>query len=202
MAERRKPVTRTATKAADKMSEPETLGPESLSRRERRERAAQRVEQAEAMKLFEAGRDVEGLRELKVGDTLSLVVESSPLFVVLHGTKIIGETDRIWKLEHGITLLKEGLRSPNPATKMQTYLSAHPDSLTGRYLEAEWVVQRAANDALTSAAVLMAYAPTAGSAQEYANEEAAHLQEVAGKIQEGFDAAYRLADELREAVEK
>ena len=72
----------------------------------------------------------------------------------------------------------------------------------GRYLEAEWVVQRAANAALTSAAVLMAYAPTAGSVQEYANEEAAHLQEIAGKLQEGFDAAYRLADELREAAEK
>lgn len=200
MAERRKPVTRTATKAADKMSTPETLGPESLSRRQRRERAAQRVEQAEAMKLFEAGRDTKGLRELKVGDALVLVVEDSPLFVVLGETKIVGETDRIWKLEHGITLLKEGLRSPNPATKMQTYLSAHPDSLTGRYLQAEWEVQRVANEALTSAAVLMAYAPTAGSVQEHANEEAAHLQGIAGKLQESFDAAYQLAAELREAA--
>ena len=202
MAERRKPVNRTATKPADKMSAPETLGPESLSRRERRERAAQRVEQEGAMKLFEAGRDAEGLRELKVGDALVLAVESSPLFVVLGATKIVGENDRIWKLEHGITLLKDGLRSPNPATKVQTYLSAHPDSLTGRYLQAEWEVQRAANDALTAAAVLAAYAPIAGSVQEHANEEAAHLQEIAAKLQEGFDAAYQLADELREAVEK
>ena len=48
----------------------------------------------------------------------------------------------------------------------------------------------------------MAYAPIAGSVQEYANEEAAHLQEIADQIKEGFDTAYRLAAELREAAEK